>query len=244
MARSRRAVTREATHAPDGRAAARPETLDLGALFQDTADGVCAVDPKGRVALWNRAAERIVGFTPREVLGRLCCDVFVGSDGLGAPLCYNGCHMPSPGDRWASSRRFALTTRAKVGGPVRLLIDALPVHDARGERSAVVHLFRDLAPSSHSGQARAEESAGAEALLTPRELEVLRLIAGGANTRAIAARLVISPATVRNHVQSLLGKLDVHSRLEAVAYAVRHGALAGGAGPDTMPDDEWARRAQ
>jgi DNA-binding CsgD family transcriptional regulator len=242
MAPSRRAVTGEATHAPDGRAAARGQALDLGVLFQDTADGVCAVDPAGRVALWNRSAERIVGYTGAEVLGRLCCHVFVGSDGLGAPLCYNGCHPPSPGDRWAASRRFGLTTRAKVGTPVRLVIDALPLHDARGERSAVLHLFRTLAPAGPSGSAPAGGSTGAEALLTPRELEVLRLIAAGASTRAIAARLTISLATVRNHVQSLLGKLDVHSRLEAAAYAVRHGALAGGAGPDAMLDDDRARR--
>jgi PAS domain S-box-containing protein len=239
MARSRRAVTGEATHSRDGRAAARWETLDLGALFQETSDGVCAVDPQGRVALWNRAAERIVGFTAPEVLGRLCCHVFVGSDGLGAPLCYNGCHLPSPGDRWASSRRFALTTRAKVGAPVRLVIDAFPVHDARGERSAVVHLFRYLSPPRRPGQVPGVESAEAEAILTPRELEVLRLIAGGANTRVIATRLVISPATVRNHVQNLLGKLGVHSRLEAVAHAVRHRALADGAPSGERPRGAW-----
>jgi two-component system nitrate/nitrite response regulator NarL len=56
----------------------------------------------------------------------------------------------------------------------------------------------------------------------------LGLIAGGANTRAIATQLRVSPATVRNHVQNLLGKLGVHSRLEAVAYAARHRGFAGG----------------
>jgi two-component system nitrate/nitrite response regulator NarL len=44
----------------------------------------------------------------------------------------------------------------------------------------------------------------------------------GLNTAAIAGRLAVSPATVRNHVQSILGKLGVHSRLEAVAFAARH----------------------
>jgi PAS domain S-box-containing protein len=207
---------------PQSGAAARWEPLDLQALLRATADGVCAVDAEGRVALWNQAAEHIVGYTAREVLGRLCCHVFVGSDGLGAPLCYNGCHLPAPGDRWTSSRRLVLTTRTKVGAAVRLVIDALPVHDARGERSAVVHLFRDLAPST-----------GAHGPLTPRELEVLRLIADGANTRLIAARLAVSPATVRNHVQSLLGKLGVHSRLEAVAYLIQQRGFAEGGRPDT-----------
>ena len=61
--------------------------------------------------------------------------------------------------------------------------------------------------------------------LTPRELEVLRLMARGERTEAVAQRLVISPTTVRNHVQHILGKLGVSSRLEAVALAFRRGPL-------------------
>ncbi len=61
--------------------------------------------------------------------------------------------------------------------------------------------------------------------LTRREREVLRLLSTGANTRIAAERLGVSPATIRNHVQNLLGKLGVHSRLQAVAYATAHGLL-------------------
>ncbi|HEX9123137.1 MAG TPA: response regulator transcription factor [Actinomycetota bacterium] len=58
--------------------------------------------------------------------------------------------------------------------------------------------------------------------LSPRELEVLEHLADGASGRQIAAALHISPNTVRTHVQSILTKLQVHSRLQAVAFAVRH----------------------
>jgi len=61
--------------------------------------------------------------------------------------------------------------------------------------------------------------------LTRRELEILRLVASGADTKAVAERLHVSPATVRNHVQSIMGKLGVHSRLQAVAYATAHRLL-------------------
>lgn len=61
--------------------------------------------------------------------------------------------------------------------------------------------------------------------LTPREREVLDLVAQGLSNRAIADRLVISPHTVRNHVQNLLTKLQGHSKLEAVANAVREGII-------------------
>jgi DNA-binding NarL/FixJ family response regulator len=61
--------------------------------------------------------------------------------------------------------------------------------------------------------------------LTPRQIEVLRLLATGLSTHAIAERLFISELTVRNHVENLLHKLEVHSRLEAVSLAHHSGLV-------------------
>ena len=62
--------------------------------------------------------------------------------------------------------------------------------------------------------------------LTPREREILALLASGLDQRAIASELVISSKTVGTHIQRILGKLGVGSRAQAVAFAHRHG-LAG-----------------
>ena len=59
--------------------------------------------------------------------------------------------------------------------------------------------------------------------LTPREVEVLRLIAQGHSNREIAEILVISDATVRTHVSNILGKLHLASRTQAALYALREG---------------------
>jgi len=61
--------------------------------------------------------------------------------------------------------------------------------------------------------------------LTAREMETLALLAEGASSREIARRLSVSPNTVRTHVHNVLTKLGVHSRLEAAAFAVRHGLI-------------------
>ena len=61
--------------------------------------------------------------------------------------------------------------------------------------------------------------------LTERELEVLRLVARGLNNRKIAKQLYISENTVKNHVRNILEKLQLHSRMEAVMYAVRENLL-------------------
>jgi two-component system NarL family response regulator len=61
--------------------------------------------------------------------------------------------------------------------------------------------------------------------LTDRELEVLKLVAQGLNNREIAKQLFISENTVKNHVRNILEKLQLHSRMEAVMYAVREKLL-------------------
>jgi two-component system NarL family response regulator len=61
--------------------------------------------------------------------------------------------------------------------------------------------------------------------LTSRELEVLKLVAQGMSNKEIAAELYISENTVKNHVRNILEKLHLHSRMEAVVYAVREKIL-------------------
>ena len=61
--------------------------------------------------------------------------------------------------------------------------------------------------------------------LTDREREILQLLAEGMRNEGIATKLFISPQTVQTHVRNILGKLRVHSKLEAVAFAVKNGAI-------------------
>ena len=62
-------------------------------------------------------------------------------------------------------------------------------------------------------------------MLTRREREVLELLAAGATSEQLADELSLSPHTVRTHIQNIMSKLQVHSRLEAATLAVRHGIV-------------------
>ncbi len=75
-----------------------------------------------------------------------------------------------------------------------------------------------------SGRMEAESQAG----LTGRELEVLALVAGGRTNQQIAHALVISPHTVRRHLQNIFRKLGVPSRAAATAFALQHGLVESG----------------
>jgi PAS domain S-box-containing protein len=214
----------------------RPDVAlgSLGSALAGAGDGACAIGPDGRIVLWNRAAETMLGYTARETLGRPCCDVFVGHDDHGNRLCYQGCHVMKLIDLAETIQSFDMKTRSKAGRPIWLNISILRVADAGEGGPVTVHLFRDVSAAKelltliHERlTATAEREAGIDhrGVLSRRELEVLRLLALGLNTRAVAERLHVSPATVRNHVQNLFAKLEVHSRLEAVAYASRHRLL-------------------
>jgi DNA-binding NarL/FixJ family response regulator len=84
-------------------------------------------------------------------------------------------------------------------------------------RQVIVEIARRVAAARERGDDRQLIEP-----LTPRELEVLRALVDGLSTPDICARLFIAPNTLRTHVQNIMGKLRVHSKLEAVAFALRH----------------------
>ncbi|MBA2380960.1 MAG: response regulator transcription factor [Chloroflexi bacterium] len=84
-------------------------------------------------------------------------------------------------------------------------------------RSVIVEIARRVAAARERGDERRTVEP-----LTARELEVLRALTEGLSTPDICERLFIAPNTLRTHVQNIMGKLRVHSKLEAVAFALRY----------------------
>lgn len=207
--------------------------MKIEEILSETADGLCAVDIEGKIVLWNQAAEKILGYTARDAVGKPCCELFGGHDTSGNRLCYPGCHVLSLVKMGEKVEHFDIATRTRSGRPVWLDVSILVVPSTRKDRPTAVHLFRDVTVSRNKelllsermGRAALPTAAPEElsALLTRREMETLRLMTAGIGTKAMAARLHVSPSTIRNHVQNILTKLEVHSRLEAVARATAHG---------------------
>jgi len=207
-------------------------------MFANTQDGVFAVDPGGRIVLWNRSATRILGFEAEEALGKRCCDVMRGLDVSGNLLCYPGCQVMVLSASQQPIHHFDMRTRRNDGQEIWVNISTVIISPDGDRPAGTVHLFRDVTRERQvSGWAQREAEPpipgvgvhgvspipssgdagkGTVGALTAREREVLRLIAGGLSTPAIADKLCISKTTVRNHIQHILAKLGAHSRLEAV----------------------------
>jgi two-component system NarL family response regulator len=129
----------------------------------------------------------------------------------------------------ASDDEDDLYEAIKAGANGYLLKD-ISVEEVAGAIHAVMQGQSLISPSMASKllsqfNALARQAAEKEQLpapaLTARELEVLKLVARGMTNREVAEKLFISDNTVKNHVRNILEKLHLHSRVEAVMYAVR-----------------------
>jgi DNA-binding NarL/FixJ family response regulator len=109
---------------------------------------------------------------------------------------------------------------------IRAALDAVARGEAALDPAVQHHVVAAVAGADEAPGAR--EAPALPDGLTPREAEVLALIARGLTNREIAADLVVSEATVKSHVNHLFAKAGVRDRAQAVAYAFRHGLVGGG----------------
>ena len=158
------------------------------------------LDEKGFVQWINAAAERLVG----DVRGRHFTSVVAPEDSRRARELFSQNVLGS------SPATEATGVLVSTGG-TRVAVELSAVPLMSGER--VVGVFGLI-------EERPDDSRAAPPPhLTPRQVEVLRLLERGRSTKQIAAELHLSPETVRNHVRRLFQALGVNSRLEAVAAA-------------------------
>ena len=215
--------------------------MDILEQLATAKDGAYAINMHQRVVFWNHAAERILGYRAEEVLNRRCFDVLGGTSEKEHRVCTANCSTVVFARRGEVAPSQTILARTKDGKSKWLSIVHILVPSPSRDAGALVHIFHDTTEEveakrlvsqfgallAQGRQAPQASPCGSEPLeaLTAREIEVLRLLSQGLGTKEIARQLVVQPITVRNHVQRLLAKLDVHNRLEAVAAASARGLL-------------------
>lgn len=104
------------------------------------------------------------------------------------------------------------------------LLDAIR-RAAAGESVMSPQMANRLADAVRAPQSNTKTSPAAAAKLSPREAEIIAMLAAGASNKEIARRLELAESTVKIHVQGILRKLNLSSRVQAAVYAVEHGLM-------------------
>lgn len=193
-----------------------------------------AVDAADRIIYWNAGAERLLGRKAADAIGRACHDVLSGNDPFGNLYCTAQCPIMSMMKVGVTPQPFCMEAKRAEPGRVKLRVRTVPFPEAGAKLTALLHLL-DADDDHRLEQLVAELRASAKGAgplpiapasapnpLTPREREIVDLLSNGFAALNIAARLNLSHATVRNHIQNILRKLEVHSQVEAIAVSFRN----------------------
>ena len=234
-------LTNESTISPFDRLSTGEAMFVVGADFQ--------------ILRWSDRATELLGFEEAEAVGRPCFELLVGSDGRNPGICGQDCPVLTGSRRNAKVPDYDLLSRSADGKYKWLNMTTLILEgrsdDPTGHRQ-IMHLMRDVTdkrsveefarvlatslrtsagiPLSHSDLDEDLSVDGAVDYnrvpqLSPREMQVLRLLAHGTSTKEMAAAMGVTPVTARNHVSRLLNRLGVGTRLQAVVYGARAGLI-------------------
>ena len=193
-----------------------------------TSEIAYAVNRDGRIVAWNRAAEKVFGYPDTATMGKKCWELLCGEDSFGNRYCCEGCPVLNSAFDNRSVNCFRLKFKTASLEMKNFAVSALLLSSATGN-DIMVHLCRsepnkEDKPLNGSAKTQAP-SQNQRGNLTQREHEILILLAEGNSTKELSSALRISTHTVRNHVQNVLFKLQVSSRLKAINLSRRLGII-------------------
>ena len=213
---------------------------ELFTLLEGTADAAFSVDERGLIRSWNRAAEKLFGYSRERVLDQPCATLFQGRGPLGNTVCCEGCSVLECAHDKREVSNYDLEVKAQGGQRLWVNISILVFLDPRTNRRMVVHLARDItnrktkellteqvlgATRQLSELSKAPVSVPPVSALSEQERRVLSLLAEGKSPSDVARLLRITARTLRNHISNAGRKLGTRSRLETVIHASRRNLI-------------------
>jgi PAS domain S-box-containing protein len=214
------------------------ETLTAAAALDAIEEGVLVQDSETQVVYANRAAGELLGVdrdqlrgrselpTPCECLsesGETLPDRWPGIDALrtGRPQRPRVMGLPRPDGRV----RWVRVSARPIGRSVLTsLLDVTALRHAEADAATLALRLGDTGKEKDEGNGSGQKAG--QGVLSPREHQVVELLASGSTGEQVAEQLGISPATVRVHVRNATGKLGANTRTQAVAIAVARGEVA------------------
>jgi DNA-binding CsgD family transcriptional regulator len=212
---------------------------DASRFVEEAPGPAIATDSENRILGLNRAARQLLGYDSRKALGRNLHRLVQARDTFGNRLSgepFAFFEMVSLSEPVGS---FDIEVRKASGDPLRVAVSVIVMLGSSREDYSLVYQLRPIYRRRKADEAierilasrgsaeespltlRGTDTSERASDLTPRQIEVLRLMARGASAQETATTLGISVNTARTHIQRILRRLGVHSQLEAVAVAFR-----------------------
>ncbi len=203
------------------------QPVSVQQIFNDSGDAVFGIDRMRRITYVNAAFLQVLGKPLEQIRGRACYEVLCADDLSSRRFCSSKCPIAREALQNLPMQNFDLVLTRNDGDRCWVNVGAYSAPESAvgfGEpqvyfamRTVSGHrLIRQLANEFHKPRVPARPP-----VLTARETEILSLAAGGQDTNGICRELTIAPQTVRNHFKNIFSKLEVRSRSQAVALALR-----------------------
>ena len=208
---------------------------ELFVLLERTADAAFVLSDIGEIRYWNKAAERLLGYTAEDVRDKSCHEVLQGIGPLGTRVCHEGCTLMECAGKHTEIPNFDMSVQARSGQRLWINISTLVFENSRTSQRLLIHLAHDISDQKKT-ELLVQKMIGLSqqfvdltesavraipiSTLSEQEVSVLRLFASGKHSVEIAKSLHISQQTLRNHLHHINQKLGTHNRLEAVMNAI------------------------
>ena len=207
-------------------------------LFDNVSSPAINLLDRNYTVLWaNRGMSIAVHRPLAKIVGRQCFKAFLGRSEPCEPCLLkivSRTGRPYTGERlvdlYDGTKNYTRVTAFPVfdGTGLQYLFEiATPAASEEQQKAYIDSLERALRGLAPLNGPQVRHAAGADetSILTPREIEVLRLAAKGFSNTEIARILSMSPNTAKTHIKNIFGKLDVTDRTEAAVWAARHNLL-------------------
>lgn len=213
---------------------------ELFDLLEGTSDAAFTVTDQGEICSWNKAAEKLFGYSDREALGEMCYRLLQGRGELGTEVCAENCSVRDCAAKHLGIPSFDLEVELRSKDRAWLSISTLVFENSRNHRRLIVHLARDITDRKKKEELLRKMTEVSHHLvemtegvtrpaptspLSQHETHILRLFSQGKNSETIAQTLGITPQTLRNHLHHINRKLHTHDRLAAVTHAIQRKLL-------------------
>lgn len=214
---------------------------DVFKFLEGTDDAAFVATEDSEICYWNAGARKLFGYADKEVLRKTCYEALRSTGALGEPVCAGRFSLQHCAVNGIDVPNFDLQVTTGASKRIWVSVSMIVFYDARVRQHLIIHLAHDISGRKQTEEMLARIANASKAMsllpgkrnlevaprspLSEQERRILRLFIEAKNSQQVARELGITLPTLRNHLHTINQKLGTHTRLEAVAHAIKRGLI-------------------